>query len=47
MLTGLWHGVLEMKSVSSDGGDVGQLKDTFQLASDDAKASAVALNDVG
>ena len=49
MLTGLWREVLGMNqtSVSSDGGDVGQLKDTFQLASDDVEASAVALSAVG
>ena len=33
--------------VSSDCGDLGQLKDAFQLASDDAEASVAALNAVG
>ena len=46
MLTGLWRGVQGMNQtfISSDCGDIGQLKTAFSLASDDAEAAAVAIN---
>lgn len=46
MLTGLWRGYLGMNEtfVSSDCGDVGQLRAAFHLGKDDADASALALN---
>ena len=46
MITGLWRGVLGMNEtfVSSDCGDIGQLKTWAKLATTDAEAAAVALN---
>ena len=44
--TGLWRGVLGMNQtfISSDCSDIGEIKNSFALATDDAEAAAVAIN---